>query len=281
MGGHAVQNTNPSELGRRLQVSGPMGFIAAVHTTLQHLERPYYFADAPPEFLLANKDASAQGGGFEQAYRKLYGEGEHPKSFVATPHAIIHQYRKRPAKLSGRGTTDSKGHLRRQTVPHEAIYHDRPLPDSEPLEEIDYEYLPWDGDDRRPPLWESEEHIPDIIKPYVKEKTLMYVTKWHYDVYVDFVCLATTGTWVEQMTTDLDLILHTFHHRSQTGSSNLHGWHVETITGTPVHLQDELYDGVHARTISWRLRQTVGIAMPAHMVRKIMLDVHGYEDEEL
>lgn len=278
MGGHAYQNTNPEELQRRLQASGPMGFIMAVYATLQMLNRPYYFTDCPPSFLLVNEDAAQ---GFGQAVAGMYDVGEIPKAFLEIPHAIVHQYRKRPAKMYGRGTSDSSGHSRRQTVPHEALYTDRPLPDIEPddgtVEHETKRALVPDG--IRPPLWDSIEQVPDLIRPHVKPDTLMYVTKWHYDVYVDFVCLATTGTWVEQMTTDLEFILQTFHHRWYSGASNITGWHVETVTGAPPEIQKKLYDGVSARTITWRLRQTQGFAMPAKVVEDIKLLVHGYEEE--
>jgi hypothetical protein len=279
MGGHAYQNTNPEELGRRLQASGPMGFIMSVYATLERLERPYYFTDCVPDFLLANEDKAA--GTFLEAYNTMYGDGEHPKSFVATPHAIVHQYRKRPARMGGRGTTDSAAGSRRQVVPHEVWLSDRPLPESPAFEDekpdVQEHVQAILGDGRRPPLWDSIEQVPDLIRPHVSEdgQTLMYVTKWEYDVYVDFVCLATTGTWAEQMVTDLEYILQTFHHRWYTGSSQLTGYHVQTIVGAPPEIRPTLYKGVSARTITWRLRQTVGYAMPAQLVREIRIELHG------
>lgn len=280
-GQHAQQNTNPSDLGRKLQVSGPLGFIAAVHQTLGRLGRPYYFADCVPDFLLANK-TGLDPAAYEAAYSASYGgaggagadgaggEGR----FVATPHAVVHQYRKRPAKLFGRGTADTSGHLRRQTAPHEAHLHDQALPDVEPDEHVQ----PWMGDGRRPPLWDSIDHVPDLIRDEVLKNPLMHVTTWHYDVYVDFVCVASTGTWAEQMVTDLEYILHTFHHRSATGGSNLHGWHVETVVGAPPAVEKKLWDGAVARTITWRLRQVVGHALPAHVVEEINVDLYGRQE---
>jgi len=270
MGARAHTNTNPMELGRRLAASGPMGFIAAVYNTLRRLGRPYLVADRAPEFLLASGDLSQ----FGEMYRRAYPEGETPGVFLQVPHAIVHRYEKQPARMTGSISMRRVASTGHQLRSYQVEVHGRPLPDTPPLDEaVESLLVDWRGDEERPPLWNALEEVPDIIRPYVEQNPLVEVAVWHYDVWVDFVCLATTGTWVEQMVTDLELILHMLHHRSLSGASNLHGWYAGTTTQVPQDMVGMLAPQVVGRTVSWRLRQSVAYAMPAVLLKEIRLEL--------
>lgn len=271
-------NTDPRELQRRLQASGPMGFIISVYETLKKYKRPYYYTGGVPEWLHANLDNTSTEL-FTQAYGKSFSVEEAPKGFVDTPHAIIHQYRMYPSNVRYAGTTDAPTGARRQKTPSNSVYHDRPLPGSSLQRDIFVEYdnvipnavraLRDTGE--QPPLWDSKEQVPDIIRDYVEEDSICYVWSWKYDVFVDFTLVAANMFLLEQMHNDLLLILRTFHDRAHSGASNLTGWFYGSVSGAPTEVSNHLRGDYPVRTITWRLQQTVANAFPIAELEDIAL----------
>ena len=279
---NASANTNPDELRRRLQASGPIGFILSVYETLKKLGRPYYYAGAVPDWLLSNKNEAANDA-FQAAYREHYNVAEVEKSFQAVPHVIVHQYRMYPANVRTSGTTDSPAGARRQKTPNNIFIHNRPLPGSSLLPDAAYEY---DGQDPRlvpafsdtgqtPPLWDSLDSVPDLIRDYVTPDTVCYVVPWEYDVFVDFVLIAANMHLLEQMHTDVMYILRTFHDRVHTGASNLTGFFYQSASGAPPSIASSLRGDYPTRTITWRLNQGQAYAFPVQELNEIYVGLYG------
>lgn len=267
-------------VNRRLSAGGPMGFVMSVHQTLEEFDRPYYYAGAVPEWISAKEsDVQSPDEAFEEDYSKFEeGSMGAKRDINNTPHCIIHQYRKYPAKRRFSGTSDSPGGTRRQKTPDQTIYHDRPVPSNPDV--------PEDPDERsekrralnqhkKPPLWDSKEQIPDLIREYVDEDTTMYVTPWVYDVFVDFVLVADNQYLLQQMETDLMLVLRTFHDRSAVGASNLAGWFYQAVSGAPPEIGSDIPDHIPTRTLTWRLQQTEANAFPVAELNDIRVRLHG------
>lgn len=273
-----------NEVNRRLEAGGPLGFIMAVHQTLERFDRPYYYTAAVPHWLSAKKsdeESKEDPSTFQEDYAE-FEQGQSPKRDIkSVPHCIIHQYRKYPAKRRFSGTSDSPGGSRRQKTPDRVIYHDRPIPSDPEIEEDPDErsshQKAFSRDGKKPPLWDSKEQVPDLIREHVDEDTQMYVTPWVYDVFVDFVMVAGNRYVLHQMETDLMAILRTFHDRSAVGASNLAGWFHQSVRGAPPNIDSGLRDDYPARTITWRLQQTEANAFPIAELNDIRLELHGEE----
>lgn len=278
----AQDNTNPEELRRRLTASGPMGFIAAVYYTLEKLGRPYYYTRTVPSWMLANADPDMSNP-FAAAYQSIYPPTETEKAFQATPHVIVHQSRMYPANRRTAGTSDSPGGARRQKTPTDVIYHDRPLPSSTNDLLIDYDAnqptlqraLLATG--RVPPLWDSIEAVPDIIRGDIQEDTVCAVMPWEFDIFVDFVLMAANEHLLQQMIDDLMYILRFFHDRHFTGASNLAGWFVQSVSGAPGEIASKIRGDIPAHTITWRLKQGIAYAFPVQRLNEIYVDLYGRE----
>ncbi|RME29040.1 MAG: hypothetical protein D6800_03235 [Candidatus Zixiibacteriota bacterium] len=272
----AHRNTNPTELGQRLQAQGPIGFILAVYHTLRRLGRPYYYGAAVPPWFAAGKTGNVdwQTETFQEAYANLYQDLQEEIVQLQTPHTIIHQYRMYPATRRFAGTSDSPGGARRQKTPAGLYFHERPLVTSPENERVQLQQLPALSDTgRTPPLWSSIDQVPDIIRPFVQEDTLCYVTTWLYDVFVDFVLVAANMHLLEQMHKDFLLVLRTFHDRSHTGDSNLTGWFYESRSGAPSPIDKQLDSSTPVRTVTWRLLQTEAYAFPHQLMEDIRMEL--------
>lgn len=274
----AMSNTNPAQLRRRLQASGPLGFLMAVFNTLQYLGRPYFFTSAIPRWLEANAPP-ANAEAFAAATQQFYAEQEVPQAFEMIPHAIIHTYRMYPANRRSTGVQDSPSGARRQKTPNQAIYHTRPLPGGDdyiedaPGERTERGALLSTG--KTPPLWDSPEDIPDIIRPLIDENTVCYVVPWEYDVFVDFTLVAANPFLLEQMHSDLMYILRTYHDRHNSGASNLTGAFHASTSGVSPDLQGDLQGDLPSRTITWRLKQGVAYAFPVDKLAEIYVRLYG------
>jgi len=250
----------------------------AVYNTLKDLKRPYYYTASVPSWLQANSDP-ANPEAFAAATESFYKDIEVPKAFEKIPHAIIHTYRMYPANRRSSAIQDGPGGSRRQKTPNSTIYPDRPLPgtddyiEEEPKNQFQAEALLSTGD--TPPLWDSIESIPDIIRPLIDENTVCYVVPWEYDVFVDFTLVAANMFLLEQMHSDLMYILRTFHDRHTTGQSNLTGWFYASTSGASPDLHGEPQSELPMRTITWRLKQGVAYAFPVDKLKEVYLRLYG------
>lgn len=276
--GPVISNTDTGEKGRRrLESAGPYGFIKAVHQTLNRLGRPYYYAASVPKWFGAEADAAPP----EDPNPELLGEEVERAQSRSWPdptkQMIIHTFRRYPAKRRYAGTTDSPSGSRRQKTPNQVDYHDRPLPfPSKDDDEHDTDLRPATQETRvGPPLWDSIDQVPDMIRDDVDEDTTCYVTTWNFDVFVDFMLVAPNMHDLQQMETDVELILRTFHSRFESGASNLTGWFYEAKDQAPTGIDDDRLDDCPTRTITWRLKQTVGYAFPVNILNEIHADIHG------
>jgi hypothetical protein len=267
----AQQNTNPDAYKHRLHSNGAMGFIESVYNTLGRLGRPYYFSSSPPRHFLAN--ASTEDVSFEQLYGTRYADGEQPHSFVQTPHAIVHSYEQKPARMGARPSnrTSMMGAQRTPTASHSAA---RAVP-SQGAQPDSKEVRPF-YDRNLPPLWPNMEAVPDFLQDHIDgDHTRMTVAKWEYDCWVDFCLMATTDTWLEQMAHDLRYILKAFHHRYNTGDSPVTGWEGRDRPGCPGHLSDKLMPEYPCRTITWQLKFVQAVATPVGLLDEISVDIIG------
>lgn len=273
-GGVPVETTTEPETRRRMQAGGPMAFILALKQTLERLNRPYLFSGAVPyELQAAAADAQNTSAGFEERYEEMRDQSPR-RDLRQVPHAIIHQYRQYPAK-TGEGTpSDSPAGAGRQKKPLTSFYHDRPLPNS-PRED-DAQLRPAVGESGdKPPLWDSMEQVPDMIRPHIEPETMMYVTMWDFEVYVDLALVAANVHLLTDMKRDVLTILKTFHERWATGASNLSGWFYQLVSGAPPEIDDDLRGDYPAATLTWRLQQTQAYAFPIRELTKIEYSVHG------
>lgn len=275
----AVQtNANPAQDIRTLEANGPFGFITSVFNTLRRFDRPYYFGAAVPSWLesgIVNSGNSAIEK-YQQEYQQLYQGGMEESIFQTIPHCIVYQYRVYPANKRNAGVNDSPSGSTRQKNPSEAYSHSFLYPEAAaPIEQTQHapHIRPAIGPAAGRPLWPSREHVPDIIKPHVTDNTLMWVSPWEYDVFVDFVLLSGHHPMLELMRKDLMLILRTFHDRSHTGASNLTGWFFKDVSGAPPAVESGISKQVAARTITWRLKQMEGYAFPADIVNNIHIEL--------
>lgn len=270
------------EVNRRLEAGGPLGFIMAVHETLEQFDRPYFYSASVPPWLLSREsdgESEQDPSDFQQEYAD-FEEGGVPKRDLKTvPHCVIHQWRKYPAKRRFSGTNDSPTGARRQKKPDQIIYHDRPLPSDPDQEDVQERSETVSNtfarEDPKAPLWDSKEQVPDLIRDHVDEGTQMYVTPWVYDVFVDFVLVAENLYLLEQMETDIEMILRTFHDRSTVGASNLAGWFYQSVPGSPPEVSDQMRGDYPARTITWRLQQTEAYAFPIAELNQIRVELYG------
>lgn len=278
-----LSDTDPNgENRRRLESGGPLGFIMAVHETLREYDRPYYYSSAVPDWLEAKaSDSQAESRNFKEEYQQFRDQDQRRRDLTEVPHCIIHQWRKYPAKTRFAGTTDSPRGARRQKTPRDKINHERPLPEppedrpDESEEPKMYRQAYGRESEDRPPLWDSKEQVPDLIRDNVDPDTTMYVTPWSYDVFVDFVMIAGNQYLLQQMERDFMTVLHTFHQRWATGASNLSGWFYRSISGAAPDFEQEIPDTYPVRTITWRLKQTENYAFPVRDVNEVRLDLYG------
>jgi hypothetical protein len=278
-----LSDTNPNGPNRRrLEAGGPLGFIMAVYETLREYDRPYYYSSAIPDWLEAKASgARSQPQDFSKAYENFQDRDQKRRDLTEVPHCIIHQWRKYPAKTRFAGTSDSPRGTRRQKTPRDKINHERPLPNP-PEERPDEANEPEmyrkafgrDSEDR-PPLWDSKEQVPDLIRDEVDPDSTMYVTPWDYDVFVDFILVAGNQYLIQQMERDFMTVLHTFHQRWATGSSNLSGWFYQSVSGATSDFDQDIPDRYPVRTITWRLKQTENYAFPVRDVNDVRLDLYG------
>lgn len=283
MSASAQENTNPSEIDPRvLQAQGPYGFITAVFQTLRRFNRQYYYGAALPPWFSAG--APSVYTGHEQGYDKQFGASD-PESetlFRTAPHCIIHQYRVYPANRRASSSPDSPGGSSRQKTPGEAYVHDQPLPMSQGLNDPDGTIQPdlrspFSDTGERPPLWANRESVPDLIRDFVNDDTVCYVTPWQYDVFVDFVIVAENAHMLEIIRRDLMLVLRTFHDRSNTGASNLAGWFYKDVSGADPDVISGMEGSYPCRTLTWRLKQTEAYAFPAQIVDEVQILLHNTE----
>lgn len=272
MSGTVATNTNPTELARKLQSGGAIGFIMAVYETLKKLNRNYYYSMAIPEWIKAVPSPDSQTGQVEPGY---FIDPQTEADATQFPGCIIYQYREYPVNRRRPGAPDNPGGARRQKVPSAMYYSDRPLPESEP-DETDAlrreNVLAFAGE---APLWKSIDDVPDIIRDHITPETKCHVSVWEYDVYVDFILAAPEWHSLINMTADLKLILKTFFERYNTGAHNLVGSFVQSISGAPSNLIGEIRTDVPCRTITWRLKQIEAYAFPTALLDEINLMLSG------
>lgn len=271
---HVAENTHPGETARRLHAGGPLGFILSVYETLRRLDRPYYYSAAVPRWLQASESEGErkESKDFASVYNEFEDRELGRRDFRTTRHCIIHRFRKYPAKLRFAGTSDTPNGARRQKRPKETYEHQRPLPASNP-----HHTKAFEAHHTRPPLWDSEDQVPDLIREYVDKDTVMSVVPWEYDVFVDFTFVAANMYLLHQMEEDLMSILVHFHERWATGGSNLSGYFVSSLPGSSPDL--ELRSDYPARTITWRLKQTQAYAFPSTVLEEIHMDMYNKRPE--
>lgn len=276
--GPVVANTNPAEKERRrLESAGPYGFIKSVHQTLNRLGRPYYYAAEVPRWFGADPEAKPP----EDPVPEVLGEAVEGAQDRDWPDPakkiIVHTFRRYPAKRRFAGTTDSPTGTRRQKTPNQVDYHDRPLPfptDEDDNHETDIRPAAKQTRDG-PPLWDSEDQVPDMFRDQIDEDTRCYVTTWNFDVFVDFLLVAPNMHDLQRMETDVELILRTFHSRFESGASNLTGWFFEAKDRPPTGIDTDRLEGFPTRTLTWRLKQTIGYAFPVNVLNEIHTEIHG------
>lgn len=277
---NVITDTDP-EKTRRLHSGGPAGFVLSLKQTLERLDRPYLFAGSVPHFLMARSSDSEQDVAFSDRYEDLKDRSPR-RDLTAVDHAIIHQSRKYPADTGSGTPSDSPRGAGKQKTPMDSWTHSRPVPSEEPSDgesqegESEGVRPAVDGDaHERPPLWDSMEQVPDLIRDHVEPDTLMYVTVWEYDVFVDLALVAANQHLLTDMRRDLLTILQTFHHRWATGASNLSGWMHQMVDGAPSEIEDDLRGDFPRSTITWRLEQTEAYAFPLRELETIEMNVHG------
>ena len=283
--GQVQTNSDPKEVNqRRLDAGGPMGFILAVHQTLARLDRQYYFAGAVPRWLQAREsdnEREEESFNFEEEYTRFLENPVNDRDLKRTKHCVIHRWRKYPAKIRYTGTTDSPTGARRQKTPRETIDHDRPLPDEQDSDEevqertdVQAALRPYND---KPPLWDSKDQVPDLIRDHVDADTKMVVTPWDYDVFVDFTLIAANMHLLAEMERDFMNILKTFHERWATGASNISGWFYSSVPGASPDIKGDIRADFPKRTITWRLKQTEAYAFPIKQLREIQMEIYGSE----
>lgn len=276
--GPVVSNTDTDEKGRRrLESAGPYGFIKSVHQTLLRLGRPYYYAASVPPWFGAEADASAPTSPRPEILGEEVDAADDRSWPDPAKQMIVHTFRRYPAKRRYAGTTDSPSGSRRQKTPNQVDYHDRPLP-FPTGEDDDHEQdiRPATEETRdRPPLWDSRDQVPDMFRDEIDDDTRCYVTTWNFDVFVDFLLVAPNVHDLQRMETDVETVLRTFHSRFESGASNLTGWFYEAKDQAPTGIETDRLDGFPTRTITWRLKQTIGYAFPVDILNEIHADIHG------
>lgn len=275
--GPVVSNTDVDEKGRRrLESAGPYGFIKAFHQTLGRLGRQYYYTAEVPSWF----GAEPEGGVPERPTPDVLGEkveGAADETWTdPTKHLIVHTYRKYPAKRRFAGTTDSATGSRRQKKPNEVNYHDRPLPSEGEGDPGEDAIRPAAEETRDgPPLWDSADQVPDLIRDEIDEDSRCYVASFTYDVFVDFLLVAPNMHDLQRMETDVMLILRTFHDRFESGASNLKGWFYQAVDQEPPSLNTDGLGDSPTRTITWRLKQVEAYAFPVDVLNDIHMSVYG------